>query len=318
MKKLVYFVALFLGLLVFLSCIQALTDSLEVMTMDPAERKAYLSLSDEEKDKYLQMTQGERNQYRVDHDPEVMAVQKQRDFARRKLEIAYEELGKVSNPKDKFVLWKSPDGGKGVYARGPLSPDRTDRWNLWIGKFGKWQNEVQRLEVALVELKRQKLKAYADARAVWEAKNKQAGAHTSGGCFTADTLVLMESGFKQIADVKAGDRVRTIDPGGNRAVNEVVKHNVFTNNHYYLINGNIKVTARHRFYTINGWERARDLRRGDRIQMSDGSFEEIISKELFSDDLTVYNLDIADNHNFFVSSDGKKGYLVHNHGGGSK
>jgi len=138
------------------------------------------------------------------------------------------------------------------------------------------------------------------------------------GCFTADTKILTEKGYKRIDDIKVGHKVLTVDSEGNPASNKVVKTLTFTNNHYYLINGNIKVTALHRFSTLNGWIRVRDLKIGDRIQMSDGFFEEITSKDLFSDDQTVYNLDIADNDNFFVSSDGKKGYLVHNCGGGGK
>lgn len=139
-----------------------------------------------------------------------------------------------------------------------------------------------------------------------------------GGCFTADTKILTEKGYKNIADITVGDKVLTVNLEGSPASNNVVKTYTFTNDHYFVINKKIKVTALHRFYTSNGWIRARDLRIGDRIQMSDGSFEEIVSKELFSADLTVYNLDIADNHNFFVSSDGRKGYLVHNCGGGGK
>ena len=136
------------------------------------------------------------------------------------------------------------------------------------------------------------------------------------GCFTADTKILTEKGHKRIADIKAGDRVLTVDPEGNPATNRVVKTLIFNNNHYYFINEKIKVTAQHRFYTGEGWTKTQDLKIGDKIQLSSGAFEEIISKERFPADLTVYNLHIADNHNFFVSADGKNGYLVHNCGGG--
>ena len=136
------------------------------------------------------------------------------------------------------------------------------------------------------------------------------------GCFTADTKILTEKGHKRIADIKAGDRVLTVDAEGNPAANKVVKTLTFNNNHYYFINEKIKVTAQHRFYTGEGWTKTQDLKVGDKIQLSSGAFEEIISKERFPADLTVYNLHIADNHNFFVSADGKNGYLVHNCGGG--
>ncbi|MBE9486839.1 MAG: hypothetical protein IMY82_06685 [Chloroflexi bacterium] len=136
------------------------------------------------------------------------------------------------------------------------------------------------------------------------------------GCFTAETKILTEKGHKRIADIKAGDRVLTVDPEGNPATNRVVKTLIFNNNHYYFINEKIKVTAQHRFYTGDGWTKTQDLKIGDKVQLSGGAFEEIISKERFPADLTVYNLHIADNHNFFVSADGKNGYLVHNCGNG--
>ncbi|NOQ50638.1 MAG: hypothetical protein GQ578_00245 [Desulfuromonadaceae bacterium] len=136
------------------------------------------------------------------------------------------------------------------------------------------------------------------------------------GCFTAETKILTEKGHLRIADIKAGDRVLTVDPEGNPAANNVVKTFTFTNNHYYFINEKIKVTAQHRFYTGEGWTKTQDLKIGDKVQLSSGAFEEIISKERFPADLTVYNLHIADNHNFFVSADGKNGYLVHNCGNG--
>ncbi|MCK4620974.1 MAG: hypothetical protein KAT62_02035 [Desulfuromonadales bacterium] len=136
------------------------------------------------------------------------------------------------------------------------------------------------------------------------------------GCFTADTKILTEKGHLRIADIKAGDRVLTVDPEGNPATNRVVKTLIFNNNHYYFINEKIKVTAQHRFYTGDGWTKTQDLKIGDKVQLSGGAFEEIISKERFPADLTVYNLHIADNHNFFVSADGKNGYLVHNCGNG--
>jgi hypothetical protein len=320
MRKLIYFVALSFGLFLLLSCVQALTDSLEVMTMDPADRQDYISLSDEEKDKYLQMIQWERDQFRADHDPEIIALEKQLDFAQRKLTIAYQELDKVSDPKEKRHVWKPADGGEGVVAKGPpptddrINPDRRTRWFMWEDNARKWQIEVKNLEKKLDSLRQQKFREYAEARAAWEAKNKQMSGPVSGGCFTPDTLVLMESGYKRIADIKAGDRVLSVDSKGNRAVNEVVRHYIRTNNHYYSINGTIKVTARHLFYTSDGDKRVQDLQAGDRIRMSDGTFEAIVSKERIAGDLTVYNLDVAENDNFFVSSDGARGYLVHNCG----
>ena len=135
-------------------------------------------------------------------------------------------------------------------------------------------------------------------------------------CFPADTLVLTEDGAKYIGDIKMGDKVLTADEKGALGSNRVVKTYESTNNHYYFFNGKIKVTALHRFFTTAGWKKARELQIGDLIQTSTGVFEKIVSKERVATDLRVHNLEVADNHNFFVSPDGKTGYLVHNTGGG--
>ncbi len=135
-------------------------------------------------------------------------------------------------------------------------------------------------------------------------------------CFTADMQVLTDKGPRPITDLRIGDRVLTADEQGNRSFNPVLKTLVDDNNHYYLINGRVKVTALHRFATAEGWKKARELTVGDRLKTADGGYEELVSKELVGRDLTVYNLTVADNHNFFITPGGPGAYLVHNSGGG--
>lgn len=154
-----------------------------------------------------------------------------------------------------------------------------------------------------------------------EALYKEFGRPTTsagGGCFTAETLVLTDNAAKKIADVVVGDVLLTYNSQGKIKTNRVSEALIFKNDHYFIINGKIKVTKMHRFFTEDGWKRVRDLEIGDLLQKSDGAFEAIRSKEFVPAQLTVYNLEIEDNHNFFVSSNGKDGYLVHNSGGGSK
>jgi len=140
----------------------------------------------------------------------------------------------------------------------------------------------------------------------------------TGGCFTADTLVLTDNGAKRIADVAVGDVLLTSNSQGKIKTSQVSKALRFKNDHYFIINEQIKVTKMHRFFTEAGWKRVRDLKIGDMVQKSDGTFEAIRSKELVRAKLTVYNLEIKDDHNFYVSSNGKSGYLVHNNGGNGK
>ncbi len=146
-----------------------------------------------------------------------------------------------------------------------------------------------------------------------EVKKTRAGA----SCFTADMRVLTEGGAKPIGEIQVGDRVLSVDDDGRRVAAEVLRTYADRNRHYYLINGGIKVTGLHRFFTDKGWKRAEELARGDRIQNASGAFEEIGSIDWVpADNLAVYNLTISEHHNFFVSTDGKSGYLVHNSGGG--
>jgi intein/homing endonuclease len=128
--------------------------------------------------------------------------------------------------------------------------------------------------------------------------------------------VITADGPRPIKDLKVGDRVLTMDEGGRQGYNPVLKTYKDKNNHYYLINGKIKVTALHRFATADGWKKARELKVGDRIRTAEGTLEAVVSTELVAADLKVYNLTVAENHNFFVAPDGATGYLVHNTGGG--
>ena len=70
-----------------------------------------------------------------------------------------------------------------------------------------------------------------------------------------------------------GDRVWSVDSAGNRMAADVLDTYNVRNNHYYLINGKIKVTATHRFFTEDGEKRVHDLEVGDKIQMRTGMFK---------------------------------------------
>lgn len=162
-------------------------------------------------------------------------------------------------------------------------------------------------------------KTYEEAEAkMFEIYGKPAHGTPVGGCFTADTLVLTKHGAKRIADVAPGDKILTYNSQGEVSTSQVSEALRFKNDHYFMVNKQIKVTKMHRFFTKDGWKRVRDLQIGDVLQKSDGTFEAVFSKELVRIDISVYNLEIKNDHNFFVSSNGKSGYLVHNCGGGGK
>ena len=135
-------------------------------------------------------------------------------------------------------------------------------------------------------------------------------------CFSRDTLVLTEEGPVAIQNVHAGDKVLTSDEAGAVSYRKVVKTTADINNHYYRINGEIEVTGYHRFFTNEGWKRVRDIQPGERIMTSQGDFKTVSTIEKFNVDLDVFNLQVEEHHNFFVSADGRTGYLAHNTGGG--
>jgi len=81
--------------------------------------------------------------------------------------------------------------------------------------------------------------------------------------------------------------------------------------HYYLINGNLKVTPPHPFFTTEGqWVKIADLKVGDRIRSFQGLVE-ITSIEKVNSGQRICNISVRDFHNFFVSANGKDFYLVH-------
>ena len=74
-----------------------------------------------------------------------------------------------------------------------------------------------------------------------------------------------------------------------------------------LINGLIKTTTNHRFYSDGQWIQAGQLSIGDKILHVDGVEHMIKTLELNNEPKTVYNFEVYETHNYFA-----EGYLVHN------
>jgi hypothetical protein len=139
----------------------------------------------------------------------------------------------------------------------------------------------------------------------------------TGGCFTPDTLVLTTSGPLAIGLIKPGVAVATWDEAGGRmSAATVVQSHATRENHYYIINETLRVTALHRFMAERGWVRTSDLRQGELVQTTEG-LKPIVSIRAVEIDVAVANLEVERDHDFFVF-DGKTAYLVHNTGGGGK
>jgi len=140
------------------------------------------------------------------------------------------------------------------------------------------------------------------------------GGGGGGGCFAYDTKVLMaDNSLKRIIDLREGDMVLAQDiDSDEKVVREVTATYRADQDHYYLINNSLKVTAEHPLFTDKGeWIEAVDLAPGDRIVSTDGVIT-IDSIRKVKHDHRVYNFSVKDSHNYFVSATGKNYYLVHN------
>ncbi len=147
-------------------------------------------------------------------------------------------------------------------------------------------------------------------------KNTNLGAKGgSGGCFTADTQILLQGGMtKRIADIQPGDTVLTksypasvtLEPG---KVTATYKHSV---DHYIIINGTIQVTPVHLIYVNNGWKVAGKIKIGDYLLDKNNLPIRVFSLEqVFGKDIAVYNLEVDKYHTYFAD-----GIYVHNQKGG--
>ena len=141
-------------------------------------------------------------------------------------------------------------------------------------------------------------------------------------CFTGDTEVYTSDGLVCIEDVQVGDSVWAYNSEtGEKELKEVL--NVWVKEtdeilHLETSNGEtIDTTTNHPFYVENkGWVAAGDLEVGDILVTAVGDEVEVTDIELekLAEPITVYNLEVADFHTYFV---GEYGVLVHNKYSGS-
>jgi len=179
-----------------------------------------------------------------------------------------------------------------------------------------WDENVEKCYKELSALRGQAMRLILKKKSEYKKRLFQATMQPS--CFPADMQVALADGrTESIARIKKGDLLLTYNEAtGTLTKSAVVGTLEAVENHHYLFNGRIKVTAMHRIFTDKGWKRAQDIAMGDKIRMADGRFEEIGAIDFVPGDLAVYNLEVLQNHNFFVSPDGSDAYLVHNYGGG--
>ena len=131
---------------------------------------------------------------------------------------------------------------------------------------------------------------------------------TGGACFVGGTRIQVPNGIEYIENIEVGDVVKSFDVGTSSVVNsKVTETYVHSDREYMILNGIIKTTSVHPFYSDGKWIEAGDLTVGDKILHVDGLVHTIKTIELSDTQVTVYNFEVDGSHNYFA-----EGYLVHN------
>mgnify|MGYP004525024715 CR=1 FL=1 len=143
--------------------------------------------------------------------------------------------------------------------------------------------------------------------------------NTQKVCFSKGTKVLSETGLINIEEIKKGMRVFTYNEETQKIeLNEV--NTTFINYvdcdmcKIYINNEVIESTNKHPYYIKGkGWTEAKDLKIGDMVITSENKEIRIDNIEIIKHQgnelQEVYNLEVQNNHNYFV---GESKILVHN------
>ena len=135
-------------------------------------------------------------------------------------------------------------------------------------------------------------------------------------CFTEDTLIKTDDGYKEIKDIEVGDLVYSEDPlTGEKGLKKVT--NVFVNETSVIVrvfveDEEIETTPTHPFWVIGkGWVAAGDIEAGDKVYLYSGEGKEVkeVRFEYLDTPIKVYNFEVEDWHTYFVS---EQDVFVHN------
>lgn len=151
--------------------------------------------------------------------------------------------------------------------------------------------------------------------------------HNKGGgrrCFVPKTLVAMQGCQTFIEDILPGDMVLSYNEESKKneynEVLSIMSHRVIEEIYtIYIENEIIQVTGTHPFYIIRRnsakWREVSTLKSGDQVLYANGEVHVINKIDIEIKDTLVYNLEVANNHNYYV---GVNKVLVHNKGGGGR
>ena len=133
-------------------------------------------------------------------------------------------------------------------------------------------------------------------------------------CFPAGTKVHTQWGLADIEKLEVGVPVLTYNEETGeqeyKKVKKVMRRMTRRMCAMELSNGTIlEVTPEHRFFSNGEWTPIEELNVNDTLQLKDNSIVVIDNKIIFPTFVEVYNLEIEDNENYYVT---EEGVLVHN------
>jgi hypothetical protein len=133
-------------------------------------------------------------------------------------------------------------------------------------------------------------------------------------CFPAGTQVHTSNGLVGIETIAVGTVVWTMNEASGqrelKPVTQVHRRTTLSMIVLELENGTIfQVTPEHRFLVNGEWREIQDISAAEELELIDGRKVTIKNIGLISKVSTVYNFDVTDNENYFVTEDG---VLVHN------
>ena len=135
-------------------------------------------------------------------------------------------------------------------------------------------------------------------------------------CFVAGTKVKTENGYKNIEDIKIGEKIYSYNLENNelelkKVINTIESSTIDT---YKMTIGDktVEMSPRHQIYIIDkGWTRAYDVKSGDMMLSINGEKIKITNIEYkkYDEPIKTYNLTVEGNSNYFVTD---IQVLVHN------
>ncbi|MEL6134116.1 MAG: polymorphic toxin-type HINT domain-containing protein, partial [Bacteroidota bacterium] len=133
------------------------------------------------------------------------------------------------------------------------------------------------------------------------------------GCFTAETVVKTEEGYKAISEIMVGDLVWAYnDTTGETGLKRVAQTFVLEWGEIYKIYvGDEVIEATHEnwMFMWERWVKVDELGKGDTLTLYDGAIASIDSISVVSGSQRVYNFEVEEYHTYFVS---EVDILVHN------